>query len=181
LIHIKGMDGGRPNWLEAITPMLVSETGVEHPGSDTIVERLAEVLLIQVLRAYLLDQSQAHGFLAALGDKRINRALKYIHLGADRDISLAEIAKAVGMSRSGLAVRFKELVGDSPMNYLTSWRMLRAKEFLASGDLPLVEVAERVGYASEAAFSRAFKREHNQSPSAFRRSSDNSDEVLAHS
>ncbi|NKB58002.1 MAG: helix-turn-helix domain-containing protein [Alphaproteobacteria bacterium] len=85
-------------------------------------------------------------------------------------MTLADIAKAVGMSRSGLAVRFKELVGDTPMNYLTNWRMLRAKEFLKSGDLPLMAVAEQVGYTSEAAFSRAFKREHNQSPSAFRRS-----------
>lgn len=169
LIHIKGMAGGPSNWLEAITPMLVGETDTQQPGTDTIVERLAEVLLIQVLRSHMLEQSEAHGFLAALGDKRINGALKYIHVGADRDIKLSDVAKAVGMSRSGLAVRFKELVGDTPMNYLTYWRMLKAKEYLKSENLPLMEVAERVGYTSEAAFSRAFKREHDQSPSAYRR------------
>jgi len=107
LIHIEGMGKGPPNWLEAITPMLVGETGAEQPGTDTIVERLAEVLLIQVLRAHLLDQTEEHGFLAALVDTRINGALKFIHIGADRDMTLADVARAVGMSRSGLAVRFK--------------------------------------------------------------------------
>lgn len=176
LIHIKGAGNEQTSWLEAVTPLLVGATGKDQPGTDTIVERLAEVLLIQVLRSYLLDQSGEHGFLAALGDKRINGALKFIHAGADRDVTLADIARAVGMSRSGLAVRFKELVGDTPMNYLTNWRMLKAKEFLKSGDLPLMEVAERVGYTSEAAFSRAFKREHNQTPGAFRRSAEYSRE-----
>lgn len=179
LIHIKGMDGGQPNWLEAMTPMLVGEAGAEKPGADTIVERLAEVLLILVLRSYLNDQSGKQGFLAALGDQRISAALKYIHNRSDRDMTLADVAKAVGMSRSGLAVRFRELVGDTPMNYLTNWRMLKAKEFLRLADLPLMEVAERVGYTSEAAFSRAFKREHNQSPSAFRRALNNPREIEA--
>lgn len=169
LIHIKGMGADQPNWLEAITPMLVGETGTIQPGTETMVERLAEVLLIQVLRAHLFNPSEKRSFLTALGDRHINGALKFIHSKADRDITLADIAKTVGMSRSGLAVRFKELVGDTPMNYLTNWRMLKAKELLSVGALPLMEVAEQVGYASEAAFSRAFKREHNLSPSAFRR------------
>jgi len=168
LIHVKGTSDEQPNWLEAITPMLVGDAGAEQPGANTIVERLAEVLLIQVLRSYLLDQSGQHGFLAALGDRHINGALKFIHAGADRDITLADVAKAVGLSRSGLATRFKELVGDTPMNYLTNWRMLKAREILQAGNVPLLEVAEQVGYTSESAFSRAFKREHGQSPGAFR-------------
>lgn len=173
LIWIKGMGRTQPGWLEAITPILVGETGAGQPGADTIAERLAEVLLIQVLRTHLLqhalEKSAGHGFLAALGDRQINGALKYIHLGTNHDLTLDEIAKSVGMSRSSLAARFRELVGDTPMNYLTSWRMLKAKDILKSGSLPLVEVAERVGYKSEAAFSRAFKRECDQSPSSYRR------------
>jgi len=168
LIWIKGMGRAPPGWLEAITPILIGETGAGQPGAETIVERLAEVLLIQVLRTYLLEQSADHGFLAALGDRQINGALKLIHLGVKDDMKLDDIAKTVGMSRSSLAARFKELVGDTPMNYLTRWRMLKAKDILKSDGLPLAEVAERVGYRSEAAFSRAFKREYEQSPSAYR-------------
>ena len=169
LIHIKGMGMESPNWIEAITPMLIGETGMVQPGTEIIVERLAEVLLIQVLRSYLFNLAEGQGFLAALADKHINGALKFIHSGAHTEMTLADVAKAVGVSRSSLAVRFKELVGDTPMNYLTNWRMLKAKELIRSGSLPLVDVAEQVGYTSEAAFSRAFKREHSQSPSAFRR------------
>jgi len=179
LIHVKSTSDGQSGWLEAITPMLGGGDEVNQPGTNTIVERLAEVLLIQVLRSYLLDQSRGDGFLAALGDRHINDALRFIHVGADRDITLAEVAKAVGLSRSGLATRFKELVGDTPMNYLTSWRMLKAREILQSGSVPLVEVAERVGYTSESAFSRAFKREHGLSPGAFRHSVERSGEPRA--
>jgi AraC-like DNA-binding protein len=179
LIHVKSSKNGEANWLEAITPMLAGDNGAEQPGTNTIVERLAEVLLIQVLRSYLLDQSGEFGFLAALGDRHINGALRFIHVGADRDITLADVARAVGLSRSGLASRFKELVGDTPMNYLTSWRMLKAREILQSGRVPLVEVAERVGYTSESSFSRAFKREHGQSPGAFRHSVERSGDSRA--
>ncbi|MBT3558812.1 MAG: AraC family transcriptional regulator [Rhodospirillales bacterium] len=170
LIHIKGMGNKQPNWIEGIAPVLVGKSGGEQLGTETIVERLAEVLLIQVIREYLLEQSEEHGFLAALGDKRINNALKVIHVRANHDLTLSDIAKEVGMSRSGLAARFKELVGDTPMNYLTTWRMLRAKDILKSATMPMMEVAESVGYASEAAFSRAFKREHKITPSAYRHS-----------
>ena len=168
-IHLKGMHLGQPNWLEAITPILIGETGAGQPGGETVSERLAEVLLIQVLRTHLLTQAEDAGFLAAIGDQRINRALKVIHLGAGDTLTLSDVAREVGMSRSGLAVRFRELVGDTPMNYLTNWRMLKARDMLVSGSLSLAEVAEQVGYSSEAAFSRAFKREFDQNPSAYRR------------
>ena len=169
LIIVKGMGRKQEGWLEAITPILAGETGAGQPGSESISERLAEVLLIQVLRIYLLDQLTGQGFLTALADKRINTALKLIHSGTSQDIKLDDMAKSVGMSRSSLAARFKELVGDTPMNYLTARRMLRAKDILRSGSQPIVEVAEQVGYASEAAFSRAFKRAYNQNPSNYRR------------
>ena len=116
--------------MEAITPILASETGAGQLGSESISERLAEVLLIQVLRIYLLDQPTGQEFLTALADKRINTAPKLIHSGTSQDIKLDDIAKSVGMSRSSLAARFKELVGDTPMNYLTAWRLLRAKVIL---------------------------------------------------
>ncbi len=169
LIHIKGMGSRQLGWLDAIIPMLVSETGTNEPGEDAIIVRLAEVLLIQILRTHLLEHTEGLGFLAAIGDRRINGALRFIHLGAGNNITLADIARAAGMSRSSLAGRFKELVGDTPMNYLTNWRMLKAKDILTSETLPLADIAERVGYTSEAAFSRAFKRENDQSPSAYRR------------
>ena len=170
LIHIEGMARRQPGWLDAIAPMLVGESANAEPGAETIVDRLAKVLFIQVLRTFLATQRRNHGFLAALTDRRINRALKIIHSSVETELTLVEIARAVGMSRSNLAARFKAVLGMAPMAYLASWRMLRAKELLRAPESSLAQVAGYVGYSSEAAFSRAFKRTFRQSPSDYRRS-----------
>lgn len=169
LIHIKGLSAEQPAWFEAATHMLVRETGADEPGGTTVVDRLAEVLFIQVLRAHLLQSRPAHGFLAAVRDGQINRALRVIHGAAATELTLADIAREAGMSRSSLAVRFKEVLGETPMDYLTRWRMLKAQELLRTSERPLMDIAESVGYKSEAAFSRAFKRQFERSPSSFRR------------
>ncbi len=158
VIHVRGMESRHPGWLDWVAPILIGETGSGRPGAETIVDRLAEVLLIQVLRAHLLDHQQGRGFLAAIMDRRINNALKVIHAGAGDEFTLADIARAAGMSRSSLAGRFKDVMGEAPMAYLGRWRMLQARDLLSTTGLPLADVAERVGYGSEAAFSRAFRR-----------------------
>jgi AraC-like DNA-binding protein len=169
VIHVRGMESRQPGWLDWVAPVLIGETGSGRPGAESIVDRLAEVLLIQVLRAHLLEHQPEWGFLAAIMDRRVNSALKVIHAGAGDDLKLTEIARAAGMSRSGLAGRFKGIMGEAPMAYLARWRMLQARDLLSTTRLSLGDVAEQVGYGSEAAFSRAFRRAFAETPGAFRR------------
>ena len=169
LIHIRGMSAEQPSWLEATIAMLVRESASDQPGAATVVDRLAEVLFVQVLRAHLLASAPSQGFLAALKDRRMSSALEIIHGNVHTDLTLDAIARAAGMSRSNLALRFKEVMGVTPMDYVTGWRMQRASEMLRSSRDSMADVAERVGYRSEAAFSRAFKRIFDQTPGAFRR------------
>lgn len=179
LIHIKGMSAEQPSWLEAAVAMLVRESASDQPGAATVVDRLAEVLFVQVLRAYLLSNAPSQGFLAALKDRRLSSALEIIHDKTHTDLSLGSIARAAGMSRSNLALRFKEMMGVTPMDYVTGWRMQRASEMLRSSRDSMADVAERVGYRSEAAFSRAFKRVFDQTPGAFRRTANGGIQAVA--
>jgi len=179
LIHIKGMSAEQPSWLEAAVAMLVRESASDQPGAAAVVDRLAEVLFVQVLRAHLLSNAPSQGFLAALKDRRLNSALAIIHDKTHTDLSLGAIARAAGMSRSNLALRFKEVMGVTPMDYVTGWRMQRASEMLRSSRDSMADVAERVGYRSEAAFSRAFKRVFDQPPGAFRRTANGGIQAVA--
>lgn len=169
LIHIKGLSTEQPEWFEMLGRVLTRETAANEPGAAPVVDRLAEALFIQVLRAHLSRNRPAHGFLVAVRDAQINRALKVIHESAATELTLAEIAREAGMSRTKLALRFKQVLGETPMGYLTRWRMLKAQELLRTSGRPLSDIAERVGYKSEAAFGRAFKRQFKQSPGAVRR------------
>ena len=173
IIHNQGMARRNPGWLDSVTAVLVGETGSRQPGADVVINRLAEILFIQVLRDYLVEERPDRGFLAALHDPRLCHALSAIHgavgngaVGAD--LTLAEIARAAGMSRSNLASRFKAVLGITPMSYLTQWRLLHAGELLSYSADPVATIGARVGYASEAAFSRAFKRMYGASPSRYR-------------
>lgn len=170
VIHAKGLATHEPGWLETVMGVLVRETDSPRPGAAVIVERLAEILFVQTLRAWLDDQEPAAGFLAAARDPRLTRALQLIHQKIDSDLTLEDIARAAGMSRSTLAERFHATVGTTPMRYQTMWRMLKAREHLQTAGATAAEAAARVGYASEAAFSRAFKKHFEESPGAFRRS-----------
>lgn len=170
LIHVRGLSDDQPDWFDAVTHILIREASAELPGASTVVDRLAEVLFIQVLRAYLLRHRPLQGFLGAIRDEQINRALRAVHTGFGNELTLADIAREAGMSRSNLALRFKEILGETPMDYMTRWRMLKAQELLKTSDSSsLSDIAERVGYKSESAFSHAFKREFGQSPGTFRR------------
>lgn len=169
LIHIEGAERHHMEWLETVTRVLIDETGTGRPGSEAIINRLAEVLFIQVIRAYVEKNDFKNGFLAALSNPQIGKALTLIHSEAGKDWMLEELAHESGMSRSSFANTFKELVGVTPMAYLADRRMEKAKKYLAETDQSLLEVAENVGYSSEAAFSRAFKRSIGQTPGHYRR------------
>jgi AraC-like DNA-binding protein len=169
-IHISDAERTELSWLETATNVIIQETDSGIPGSDVIVNRLAEVLFIQVLRAYMLRNNFSNGFLAALRDRQINKALELIHTAPHDPWTVEKLGREVAMSRSAFSSRFKELVGLAPMEYTTNWRMQKAYEMLKNTDLPLGTIAKEIGYISEPAFNRAFKRQFNQNPGAMRRS-----------
>jgi len=170
LIHITDTERRQLSWLESATNVIMQEADSDEPGSEVVVNRLAEVLFIQIIRVYIVQSNNNCGYLAALKDKHIHNALSLIHHDPQNSWTLESIARTIGMSRSAFAARFKQLTGNTPMNYLTNWRMNKARELIKIRQLPLLEVAEQVGYSSEAAFNRAFKKQFSCNPGAMRRS-----------
>jgi AraC-like DNA-binding protein len=146
-------------WLATTLGYLLAEVDAVQPGRRAMLARLAELLYVEVLRRYAhhLPVGQA-GWLAGLSDPQVGRALRLLHGDPVRDWTVEALARAAGVSRSALALRFTELIGESPMHYLTAWRMHLARQILRESRFAIPEVAARVGYNSEAAFNRAFKR-----------------------
>jgi len=169
-IHISNAEHSELSWLETVTNVIIQETDSGIPGSDVVVNRLAEVLFIQILRAYMLRNSLSNGFLAALRDQQISKALELIHTAPDVGWTVEKLGYEIGMSRSAFSSRFKNLVGLAPMEYTTNWRMQKAYEMLKDTKLSLSAIAKQIGYISEPAFNRAFKRQFKQNPGAMRRS-----------
>jgi AraC-like DNA-binding protein len=131
---------------------------------------LIDIILVQAARVWVEEQPQDQGgWLGALRDPQIGVALGLIHREPQRNWSVSALAREVGMSRSIFAAKFSSLVGDPPLSYLTRWRLWQASKLLVEGNLSVAETAQRVGYESEAAFSKAFKRHFGQSPLAYRR------------
>ena len=171
LIHIKGGGDRAREWLDMTSRLIADEIRANRIGTAALFERLGGVLFIQVIRSYVesLPADRA-GWLGALRDYRIGGALELIHEAPARAWSIDDLASKVGMSRSAFASRFKSFVGETPMQYLTHWRMHRAAHYLRTEGLAIARAAERVGYQSTATFSKAFKRYIGASPAAFRRS-----------
>lgn len=157
--------------LHTTLSMLASETVDSAPGSELVVSRLADMLFIHSIRAHIGSHSEAckSGLLRAIFDPQIGVALKAMHEKVDHPWTVESLAAACGMSRSAFAVRFKDLVGETPLEYLTGWRMQKATGLLQKGDKKLFEVAKTVGYDSDAAFSKAFKRIFSVAPREYRR------------
>ncbi len=161
--------------------MLASEMAELAPGSELLVNRLADLLFIHSIRAHIGSQSETckSGLLRAIFDSQIGAALNSMHEKVEHPWTVGSLAAACGMSRSAFAVRFKELVGETPLEYLTSWRMQKATALLQKGDKKLFEVAKSVGYDSDAAFSKAFKRIVGITPRHYRRSTGSISELKA--
>jgi AraC-like DNA-binding protein len=156
-------------WLEPTLRTLACEAASGRPGSLTVVNRLAEVVLVQIVRGHLASLDAGSGFLSALADRQIGAALSLIHRSPGQAWTVQELAVRVAMSRSAFAARFTRLVGEPPLHYVARWRMQKAKSLLREGRATISEVAEAVGYESEAAFSKAFKRAVGSAPGAYRR------------
>jgi len=158
-------------WFPNLMALMANETRTARPGGETIVTRLCDILVIQAIRAWIEVEPASHGWLAALRDPVIGRAIALVHRDPARNWTVESLAAEAAMSRSGFAARFSELVGESPKQYVTNWRMHLARSMLEHDDLSVLETATRLGYQSEASFSRAFKRVTGLPPSAARSAS----------
>ena len=168
-VNVRGSNAG--TWLEASVRYALAEARSPRPGGEGVLAKLAEVLFIEVLRLYMHEQSEGRtGWLAGVGDRIVGAALNALHKSPAHAWTLDELARTAGTSRSVLAERFQHLVGSSPIQYLTQWRMLLAANLLRRSNAPLASVAEDVGYQTDTAFSRAFRREFGSPPAAWRRS-----------
>jgi AraC-like DNA-binding protein len=163
-----GDDAG--GWLAAVRRRTVEEASAGRRGSSVMVTRLVEILFVEVLRRYIEAQpAGGAAWISAARDDVVARALGRLHEAPGRSWTVEGLAREVGASRSVLAARFRARVGCAPMEYLTRHRIYLAKRLLATGDLSLAAVAERAGYASAEAFSRAFHRAAGLAPGAWRR------------
>src|SRR4029453_14173574 len=160
---------GSGTWLGTTLKFTINEARSSRPGNAAMLGRLTELMFVEILREYMhrLPANQG-GWLAGLNDPHVGKALRLLHANPMRNWTVEELARESAISRSALAERFTELVGDAPIHYLANWRMQLAKQMLREG-AHVQEVATRVGYESEAAFNRAFKRATGSPPAAWRR------------
>jgi AraC-like DNA-binding protein len=157
------------NGLMAVLPeVLAQELRQSRPGAETIVARLAEVFLVQVLRAHFERVGSGNSLLSAMFEPRLNAGLCLMHACWNEPLPLARIAAAAGMSRSSFAERFKSVTGTSPMSYLAHWRLLKSRRLLADRELSIARIATLCGHRSTEGYSRAFKRAFGLSPAKWR-------------
>jgi AraC-like DNA-binding protein len=167
-VNVRGSSAGP--WLEASVRYALAEARSPRPGGNGVLAKLSEVLFIEVLRSYMNEQTDGRtGWLAGLSDRVVGKALNALHEKPARAWTLEELAREAGASRSVLAERFQHLVGSPPMQYLTAWRMLLASNLLCHSNASLADIAEEVGYKTDTAFIRAFRREFGSPPASWRR------------
>jgi AraC-like DNA-binding protein len=169
VIHIPAADPSEPPGLASTARLFISESAARGPGSSVIMNRLADVLLVQTVRAFIASTACGEHGLRALADRPIGTALAAIHDRPAEPWTVERLAGTAALSRSGFAARFTALVGEPPLEYVARWRMIKAAQLLRDTDLAMSEVAERVGYRSEASFNKAFKRLEGITPGVYRR------------
>jgi AraC-like DNA-binding protein len=170
-IHITNYGEHAGRWMEASLQMIGEEAGGRKIGGDLIALKMSEVILAQAIR-YFMESDQAQDrALGAFSDKNLSRAMDAFHKAPAARWTVETLANAAGMSRTGFAVQFQKQMLMSPMEYVTSWRMEIAKKTLQRRNTTLTDAAESAGYASNSAFTRAFKKETGQTPAGFRKTS----------
>jgi AraC-like DNA-binding protein len=169
-IVVEASDGPRAAWMGSAFRLMAAEAREFQPGGEAVITRLADILVIQAIRSWIeTDPAARTGWLGALRDPHIGRALALIHRDPARDWTVAALAGELAMSRSAFAARFSGLVGEPAMQYVARWRMHLALHALQTEAATVGELADRYGYRSEAAFARAFKRVIGLPPGAVRR------------
>ena len=179
LLHLPS-DGGS-SWSEQFATFAAEECAAKRPGTEAVLERLAEMMFVDAIRRHV-DHLPEHttGWLAALRDRFVGRALALMHERPSAPWTIEDLSSQIGLSRSALHERFVSLVGQPPVQYLTNWRMQLASRKLLEGRSSVAAVAVDVGYDSEAAFARAFKRLVGMPPAAWRRAHETSASARAH-
>ena len=164
-------NGAGSAWLESSLRFAAEEAAESRAGSATVLAKLSELLFVEAVRRCIdtLPQDEKN-WLAGLRDRFVGRALSLLHAQPAHAWTVDELARKVGLSRSALAQRFSDFLGQPPMQYLARWRLQIAAQLLRDGENSLADVAEHVGYDSEAAFNRAFKREFGKPPASWRKS-----------
>jgi AraC-like DNA-binding protein len=170
LLKLKVEEGGAAEWIRSTFQYAAQEVSAGRPGSETVLAKLSELLFVETVRRYTeaLPEGET-GWFAGLREPYVARALALLHSDIIRRWTVDELGREVGLSRSALADRFIRLIGLPPMHYLASWRMQVATQKLRNTNASLAQVAEIVGYDSEAAFSRAFKKAFGLAPATWRR------------
>jgi len=159
-------------WIHSTLRVVAAEAQAMQAGGEALITRLADILVLDTVRSWFAKNLERRGWVGALRDKQIGHALTLIHRDPNRDWTLESLASAIGMSRSAFAARFTELVGAPVMHYVTRWKMHAAELSLREERASLSDIADRLGYSSEAAFSRAFKRVTGRSPGSIKRADD---------
>jgi AraC-like DNA-binding protein len=160
------------SWIVSTIQRAAEESRAPRAGTDAVLAKLSELLFVEAIRAYIesLPENQ-RSWLAGLRDPHVSRALALLHAEPGRPWTVDELGQEAAMSRSALAERFTALIGEPPMQYLTKWRLALAARALREGSESIARIAGEVGYESEAAFNRAFKRELGMPPATWRRHS----------
>ena len=168
LLHLRAPDDDA--WLGQFMHRAVAESRAADPGSEAMLARMSEMMFVDAVRRYAADlPADSDGWLAGLRDRSVGRALAFLHAQPAEDWTIDELGRRVGLSRSALHERFVQLIGVPPMQYLAQWRMQAAAHKLLETRATVAAIAYEIGYDSEAAFSRAFKRFVGQPPAAWRR------------
>jgi AraC-like DNA-binding protein len=170
VIHVRASSSPQTEWIQSSLRLMAAESKELRPGGETIVTRLSDILVIQAIRSWIEEDAAARsGWLGALSDRQVGRAIALVHREPSRPWTVASLAAEAAMSRSAFAARFTELVGEPVMRYVARFRMQVARTWLEAEDLGVGEMAGRLGYRSEAAFNRAFKRFVGLPPGSLRR------------
>jgi AraC-like DNA-binding protein len=170
MLKLNVEQGGAAEWIRSTFQYAAQEVSTGRPGSETVLAKLSELLFVETVRRYAEDLPDGQtGWLAGLRDPYVARALALLHRDLTRRWTVDDLGREVGLSRSALADRFIRLIGEPPMHYLASWRMQVATQKLRNTNASLAQIAESVGYDSEAAFSRAFKKAFGVAPATWRR------------
>jgi AraC-like DNA-binding protein len=171
VIHTEPAGSARSDWIWSTLELIAEETRTVRPGGEAVVSRLCDIVVIQAIRSWMeRDPSARVGWLGALRDPQVGGAIAAIHADPAGDWTVASLAEVAAMSRSAFSSRFTDLVGESAMRYVARWRMAVAADLLADGNATVAGAAAAVGYDSEAAFSRAFKRVTGANPRESKRS-----------
>ena len=168
-LHLR-LEQNRSHAFQSVLDLLEAETAQPGMASSRLISCLYEALFVYAIRAYASSSAAPpKGWLAAVSDKHLSRAIQAMHSGLDTNWSVESLAREARMSRSAFALKFKTVLGQTPLEYLTQWRMHRAGDMIRSNGTSFSEVASAVGYGSESSFSRVFKREIGVAPREYRR------------